>query len=114
LKHLPFDFAPIVSAQVAKVHYNLAGRSQVCIPTAGMSLTWANFGAWLFYSLPEICFYVGAANPHSTDGFVATLNDQRGYDWLVPYILGCAAESLVTFKWIKPIVSQPRRPVQGG
>jgi hypothetical protein len=34
LKHLPFDFDHIVSAQVAKVHYNLAGRSQVCIPTA--------------------------------------------------------------------------------
>ncbi len=80
----------------------------------GWSLTWANLGAWIFYSLPEICFYVGAANPHSTDGFVATLNDRHGYDWLVPYIVGCAAESLVTFKWLKPIVSQPRRPVQGG
>ena len=34
LKHLPFDFDPIVSAQVANVHYNLAGRSQVCIPIA--------------------------------------------------------------------------------
>ena len=34
LKHLPFDFAPIVSAQVAKVHYNLAGKSQVCISTS--------------------------------------------------------------------------------
>lgn len=80
----------------------------------GWSLTWANFGAWIFYSLPEICFYVGAANPHCTDGFVATLDDRHGYDWLVPYILGCVAESLVTFKWIKLLVSRPRRPVQGG
>jgi flavin-dependent dehydrogenase len=67
----------------------------------GWSLSWANLGAWIFYSLPDICYYVGAANPHSTDGFLATLNDQHGYGWLVPYILGCVAESLVTFKWIK-------------
>jgi geranylgeranyl reductase family protein len=71
----------------------------------GKSLTWANLGAWIFYSLPEICFYVGAANPHSTAGFLATLNDQHGYRWLFFYILSCAAESLATFKWVKPVVA---------
>ena len=69
----------------------------------GWSLSWANFGAWIFYNLPEICFFIGAVNPHSTEGFIATLNDEYGYDWLTPYIVACAAESLATFKWVKPL-----------
>jgi len=74
----------------------------------GWSLSWANLGAWIFYLLPELCYYVGAVNPHSTEGFIGALNDQYGYDLLVPYILGCAAESLVTFKWVRTLFdSQP-------
>jgi geranylgeranyl reductase family protein len=70
----------------------------------GGSLTWANLGALIFYSLPEVCFYVGAANPRSTKGFVATLNDRHSYGWLFTYILGCATESLMTFKWLRPMI----------
>jgi geranylgeranyl reductase family protein len=83
--------------------YTRLVRSQI-----GWSLSWANLGAWIFYRLPEICFYVGAANPHSTQGFVAALNDEYGYDRLVLYIVGCVAESLVTLKWIGPLFSGRR------
>lgn len=71
----------------------------------GASLTWAQLGARVFYRFPKFCFYVGAANLRSTQGFMAMFDGEHGYGWLVAYILGCVAESLATFKWVKPAAS---------
>jgi len=68
----------------------------------GSNLMWANLGGRIFYNLPRFSFYFGAANPRSTRGFVRVFENQHSYGWLVLHILGCVAESAVTFKWLKP------------